>query len=226
MLLCKGSMTQTDPIAIVAQVTEAESPAARTGAAFLASALRSVSKAADPPAIALTLAATGIEAGQLPPAQIYILSIREELEMPNEPIDAVIARWTSRIRQLQSRGAPIFLCTVFRHARGETLARIRKLNLAVVRLSHSLSVSVIDVDRVLAHYGVRVVGADHTLQHPRAIDAAGHAIARTILASSLDTLFDPVDQENALNRLGGLEVLPAMLRQREEARLRQASGNG
>jgi len=226
LLLCSGSMTQTDPITIVAQVTESEGPAARTGAAFLASALRSVSKADEPPVISLTLAATGIEASQLPPAQIYILSIREEMERADQAIDAVVARWTNRIRLLQGHGAPIFLCTVFRHARGEALARIRKLNLAVVKLSHALGVSVIDIDRVLAHYGLRVVRADHSLQHPRAIDAAGHAIARTILASSLDTLFDPLDQENALNRLGGLEVLPALLRQREEARLKQASGNG
>lgn len=218
-------MTAPAPYRIIAQVSEAEGPAVRTGAEFLVGALNAAPMKT-PLSLQLAFAPADALPESIPAAQLYILSMRTGLARPRTTREALMQAWSERIRALQQHGAPILLCTVFRHVRergaDDTLARIRDLNLVAIRLSQALGVRIVDLDRVLSHFGERIVRADHGLNHPRATDTAGFAIAGAILASAPDEVIDPLEQERARQALGNLETFPRILRQREERRQQQA----
>jgi hypothetical protein len=75
------------------------------------------------------------------------------------------------IEKMQSRGAAVAICNIFRHTGGQPehrggsttkslRERIRAANLEVARLSHRTGCFVLDIDRALAHEGGGALQAD------------------------------------------------------------------
>ena len=114
-------------------------------------------------------------------------------------------------------GAPVFVCTVFRHvadrAERQTspalLERIRRLNRLAVSLSHELDIGVIDIDRAMAHIGGGVLQTDYRQSGVLAAEVAGHTLAWGLLSFGLDDAIDPEVQEKAKAILGGLQQIDA-----------------
>ena len=220
-------------IQIIAQVSAAERAGMQTGAEFLSSSMKAVRQGITQP-MKLAFVDESADPNVLPMGQVFILSMQTELARPAEDMDAVMARWMSRLEALKARPGLLFLCNIFRLAdepvqpggSSDLVARIRRLNLIAIQLSHATGVNIIDVDRVLAYFGQRVFRCDYRLDNPRAADAVGHAVASAILSSGPDDIIEPVDQEKARQALGDIDSLPRLIRRREEARKRAAQQNG
>lgn len=205
----------TTAIGIVAQVTESERRGIAVGADLLNRSLCS-EQGSGQLDVTLTFVEPRLPVDYTPRADVHIVSLLPELTQALGIAD--------RITALQARGALVLLCTVFRHVPGrersgsvnEPLARIRKLNLMAIALSHASGVRLIDVDRVLAHFGGAPLATDYRLGGAMAPGLVGHAMATAILSGGLDHLVDPLLQDRAKRCLGGLEQALAFARSRGE----------
>lgn len=209
-------MTAAQPVRILAIVDTCERPAVELGARLLDGYLARAGAEPLRP-IAVTFAGIGEHAGATTP-DIVIASLMTELDDPHASARAP-ARWATHLGTLRAHGAPVFLCTIFRHVTGrgsdlradETLAAIRRLNLLAVELSHAHAAGVIDIDRSMAHFGARTLRSDFRLTGRGAEVVAGHAIAHALLGYGIDALGDPVTQDKARGLLGGLERVIELL---------------
>lgn len=212
------------PLRLLAAATRPEHAAIRKGGELVRRALEEAG-AATVGAIELTLSAppAATAAPVLPDVapDIAIASPLADLARPEASPRDTYARWTTYLRGLQDMGAAVFVCTVFRHVprdigptpatREALVARIRRLNLLAIELSHKLAINVIDIDSRLAHSGARAVGGDFRLGGPLPVLTAGRAVAQTLLAHGLDGFAAPALQEKALAWLAAPATLPALL---------------
>lgn len=220
------------PLRIFAAATRPEHAAIAKGGELLRWALREAG--ADPVGtIELKLAAppAGGIAGGLPAEtpdiapdvapDIAIASPLAELARPEASPQETWRRWADYLRALQDRGAAVFVCTVFRHVprdigptpatREALVARIRRLNLLAIELSHKLAVNVIDIDSRLAYHGARAGAGDFRLGGPLPVLMAGRAVAQALLAHGLDGFAPPTLQEKALAWLAAPGTLPLLV---------------
>jgi hypothetical protein len=226
-------MSPAEPIRIVAQVDGCEQNGVRIGGEFLARSI-AAARPATRHDFALTFADPDAPPHALPPAHIHVLSLLPELSRSREAKDSMRSRWSERIGALQERANLVFLCTIFRNVRGrdrsgrcdETLVRIRELDLLAIELSHALGVRIIDLDRVLAHFGARPLNTDYRLGGAMAAGLVGHTMASAVLAAGLDDMIDPVVQEAARTTLGGPENVPALLKALAGSRGPQGPADG
>ncbi len=228
------------PLRIFAAATRPEHAAIAKGGELLRWALREAG--ADPVgAIELKLAAppAGGIAGDLPAQtpdiapDVAIASPLAELARPEASPQETWRRWADYLRALQDRGAAVFVCTVFRHVprdigptpatREALVARIRRLNLLAIELSHKLAVNVIDVDSRLAYHGARAVAGDFRLGGPLPVLMAGRAVAQALLAHGLDGFASPTLQEKALAWLAAPDTLPLLVEADKLARSRDSA---
>jgi hypothetical protein len=168
--------------------------------------------------VVLHLSAIG---GDIPlspkPAAIIASPGWQEADRVEEPFANTETRWRNYLNTLLATGAPVFICTVFRHIPGRSgsgvpapiLERIRRLNRLVIQLSHDLGVGVIDIDRALAHAGAQKLQTDYRLSGELAAEFVGHVVALTLLSCGFDEVVDPELQEKARHALGGLHDLIA-----------------
>ncbi len=207
-------------IAIQAEVDTRERAALVFGAQQLAEALR-VAAGVDWP-----IQVRFWDAGDLRGAtagSIAVLSLLSEVGS-EEPFAETVARWRRRIDGLATEGAVVVLLTVVRAVserrtqKGQRLLeRIRRLNRMALDLSHDLGVTVVDVDRALAHVGTRVLATDYRLAGRVAAEVAGHSFALSLLSLGLDETI-PVDvQERALTHHGPLGEIDTLVRRRMAA---------
>jgi hypothetical protein len=164
------------------------------------------------------------------PPGVVIASFLPVATRSEEPLQAVEARWRSDLDTLAARDVPAtFVCTVFRHvahgpadgppdARRPTVERIRRLNLLAAELSHDTGVSVIDIDRVFAHFGARALLTDYSLGGTVAAEVAAHTIVSSILDAGLDDFIPPNIQERARAILGDLAAVGALVTRQGERR--------
>ena len=151
------------------------------------------------------------------PAAIIVSPGWQDADRVEERFAETETRWRHYLNTLLPIGAPVFICTVFRHIPGRAgsgvaapiLERIRRLNRLVIQLSHDLGVEVIDIDRALAHIGAERLQTDYRLSGELAAEFVGHVVALTLLSCGLDELVDPELQEKARHALGGLHDLIA-----------------
>ena len=143
---------------------------------------------------------------------IAIASMLPEVETALQDWPQAETRLTGDYQALAEGGGRLtFLCTVFRHAppmldeeaRIALRLAIRRLDLMAVRVSHATGLTLIDLDRALAHVGARNLDTDYRLGGLPVRKAAGRAIARAILAAGLDEWVAPEIQERAASRIGG-----------------------
>jgi hypothetical protein len=133
----------------------------------------------------------------------------------DEPFADTANRWRDYVKTLRNTGAPVSICTVFRHVKGRAgqgaaspiLERIRRLNRLVIELSHDFGVAVIDIDRAFAHVGGKNLQTDYRLSGDMAAELAGHTIATNLLSCGLDEVVDPKLLEVARDALGSLHDL-------------------
>ncbi|HLK23908.1 MAG TPA: hypothetical protein VKT30_04550 [Caulobacteraceae bacterium] len=217
-------MSALTPIKIRAEVDVVERPAVLFGAQKVAKALRAVTGVDWP--IELTIC----EMGGLSAAagDIAVLSLLSELGR-EEPFEETVARWRSRTERLVADGVIVMLLTVFRAVserrtpQGQRLIeRIRRLDRMALDLSHDVGVTVVDIDRALAHVGGRVLGTDYRISSRLAADVAGHSFALSLLSLGLDDNIPPATQERARTHLGPLREIDSVVRRRI-AKARQAA---
>lgn len=226
-------MTGVAPIRLFATVDASEHGAIAMGAELVRAYLAGARAEAVEP-FAISFASAGSLPGPAEPPHLIITSLLTELLDASSMERDASDRWSSYLEHLLECGAPVFLCTIFRHVPGRSasgdpdprLVRIRELNLLAVELSHSLGVNVIDTDRALANLGGKALQTDHRLGGSRASIAAGHAIAHAVLGYGLDELGDPALQENARNRLGGMDKVPDLILRFERERQTRAKTDG
>lgn len=223
-------MTAVEPIRLLAIVAPCERPAVELGARLAGSYLAQAG-AMPPRPIAVTFGESVSSKGPAAPDAV-IASLMTELG-ETLPLPDASARWTSHLGALRAHGAPVFLCTVFRHVTGrgsspadETLEAIRRLNLLAIELSHRHGVGVIDIDRAMAHFGARTLRSDFRLAGRGAEVVAGHAIAHALLGYGIDELGDPVLQDKARGMLGGLERVIELLQRLAPPRAETAAPHG
>ncbi|MCC6827547.1 MAG: hypothetical protein IT550_04890 [Novosphingobium sp.] len=216
------------PLRLFAAATRPEQAAIAKGGELIRRALHEAGASAIAP-IELRLAAPPEAPGatalpEIAPdiaPDIAITSPLADLARPEAAPQAAFARWADYLRALQDQGATVFVCTAFRHVppdigptpatREALVARIRRMNLLAIELSHRLAINVIDIDSRLAFHGARWVSGDFRLGTPRAVLAAGHAVAQALLAHGLDGFAAPALQEKALAWLAAPDRLPALL---------------
>lgn len=226
-------MTGAAPIRLFATVDRAEQASVIKGVQMVRECL---ARAAAAPArrFDLRFASAKTLPADAEPPQLVIASLLPDLTRARENRADGFVRWAKHLRELQGSGAPVFLCTIFRHvpddvatdSRGERLVRIRELNLLAIELSHALGVSVVDIDCVLAHFGARMLQTDYRLSGECAAVAAGYAIARAVLSCGVDALADPVLQEKACELLGPLDRVPALIHRLERRQQEAAQSDG
>lgn len=156
-------------------------------------------------------------------SRIVIISLLSEIDSLQENFTDIAARRRQQISSLMNAAScPIFLCTIFRHvprgqsrqnepSRFQKLERIRRLNLLMVELSQAAGIGVIDIDRVLAHFGARLLQTDYLLTGKIGAEAAAHAIVSTLLDSGLDEFVRLEWLEKAQNLHGDLHRLSQKL---------------
>ena len=207
------------PIRIDAVVAEAERAAIVAGAEQLSEALSDATGAPWP--VQVGFHATVPSAGSTGANAFVILSLLPETAA-TEPIEDTESRWRARLAALVERGAPVFLCTVFRSPASPPagpgtpnprLDRIRRLNLMAIRLSQALGVWVIDWDRALAHVGARALSCDYRLGGRLAAEVAGHQVAWALLSYGIDAAA-PQAQERAKTFHGDLQRIDALVERR------------
>jgi hypothetical protein len=215
-------VTAPRQIRIEAIVEPQERPALLAGAEQLSDALTRAAGQASPWPVSLIFRPAGSAVPASPETGVAIVSLASEAGRTGEPIAATRARWTAYLEMLQASGAPVCLSTVFRvvpdrpvDGRPSPLAeRICRLNRMAADLSHDLGVTVIDIDRAMAHVGGRVMGADWRLGGVFAAEVAGHAVAWGLLALGLDDLIEPALQDRARRALGGLHEIDDVVARR------------
>jgi hypothetical protein len=214
-------MSGRAPIRIEALVDAAEHAGLVAGAEQLSEALGAASGGPAWP-VSLTLRGLDEAVAAEPAPDAIIASLLPETGDLSEPIAATEARWRRRVERLQATGAPVFVCTVFRHVRQGAAPglreRIRRLDRMAVELSHTLGVAVVDFDRAMAHIGARALNSDYRLSGVLAAEVAGHTIAWSLLSYGLDQAVDPTVQERARAALGGLQQIDALVSRRLAAR--------
>jgi hypothetical protein len=206
-------------IPLIAAVDPRERPAMTAGAQLLAEALT----AASGEGWQVRLRLVGPRAPPNGDGEVVIASLLPEIERAGEPIELTEARWRGRLSDFSAWASAVAVCTVFRVVSdgpapgrpGDTLERIRRLDLMAVRLSHELGVGVIDIDRSLAYLGARQLQTDYRLGGGRAVaEVAGQAVAWTLLSISLDAFVAPELQTKAKAVLGDLRRIEALLNRR------------
>jgi hypothetical protein len=214
-------MTLARPIRIEARADATERPWLAAGAEMLSECLASAAPDYAWP-VQLNIAPPDAEA---PPAftpSAIVLSLSPEVGRIDEPIAVTQGRWRDRLRRLAATGAPVFVCTVFRHvpdrggagAPSKRLERIRRLNLMAAELSRELGVLVVDLDRALAHIGGYELATDYRLGGVAGADVAGHTLAWSLLSLPFEHPEPAMLEERARARLGRLEEIDGVLARR------------
>jgi hypothetical protein len=185
-------MTRPSQLSIAALVSEGERSAVNLGADHIA---RALSEAAGAPwAIDVSFASHWDEIPQGSGARIIVTSLLTELGACDESWPESAARMRAAYGSLTEGGAPVFICTIFRHVartdepKSDTALRlrIRRLNLLAAEISRETRAYVIDVDRVMADIGARSLQTDCRLTGQAAAEVAGHFIALTLVGNALD----------------------------------------
>jgi hypothetical protein len=143
-----------------------------------------------------------------PASSIVITSLGVSLAPLNGPWSELEREMRESYAELCQIGAPILICTLLRHVSFEgekeivarKLRRIRQLNLLATELSREYGALVIDIDRIFAGIGARVLNTDHRLQSPEAIRVASNVISLCVTADALDT-FVGVEVQQAARAL-------------------------
>jgi hypothetical protein len=214
-------MTDLAPISIEALVDQAERPALIAAAEQLSEHLGAAAEGPPWP-VRLNFRPPGGEIPASPAPTAVIASLLPEAGRVSEDPAETEARWRAHLARLQQAGAPVFVCTVFRHVADRAAAgtvspvleRIRRLDRMAADLSHDLGVAVIDIDRAFAHIGGRTLRTDYRLSGVMAAEVAGHAIAWSLLSFGLDEAVDPALQEKAKAILGDLQQIDALVARR------------
>jgi hypothetical protein len=214
-------MSGTAPISLEAIVDSAEQPGMIAAAEQLSEHLTAASDGAAWP-VRLNFRPPGAQVPASPTPTAIIVSLAPEASRTDEPFAGTQARWRTYLEALQAAGAPVFVCTVFRHVRerdkdggaSPVLERIRRLNMMAAELSHDLGVAVIDIDRAFAHIGGRILQTDYRQGGVLAAEVAGHTTVWSLLSFGLDEAIDPMVQEKAKTVLGGLQQIDALVGRR------------
>jgi hypothetical protein len=218
-------MNATTSIIIEAQVEPSEHPGLIAAAEQLSGCLNAASNA-QIWQVRVQFHALGTNIDSSPPQAAIIVSLLPETKHLGESIAETKARWRTYLGRLQAIGPPVFVRTVFRHARDRAkdgrathlLERIRRLNRMAVELSHELGIAVIDIDRAFAHIGGRALESDYRLMGLVAAEVSGHTTVWSLLSFGLDHTVDPRVQEKAKALLGGLSRIDALVGQRLASR--------
>jgi hypothetical protein len=218
---------------IEALVSEAERPGLVAAAEHLSECLGAAMEATPWP-VRLGLRAPGGAIAADPAPTVVIASLLPEVARTNEPIDDTKARWRAYLSRLLESGAPVLVCTVFRHiadrakagAPSPTLDRIRRLDRMAADLSNELGVGVIDIDRALAHVGGRVLQTDYRLAGVLATEVVAHTVAWSLLSFGLDEAVDPTLQEKAKTILRDINHIDAVVNERLARRAKARTAGG
>jgi hypothetical protein len=221
-------MKSPTPLFLQVIVDESERPALLKAKEQLDECLGAASGVSWPTRILFRESISAIDWSE--PPTVVIASFLPAATRSEELLPSVEARWRADFGLLAERGvAAIFVCTVFRRVPSErpnalpddrrrTVERIRRLNLLAAELSHDLGISVIDIDRVFAHFGARALRTDFSLVGMVAAEVAAHTIVSSILAAALDDFIPPNVQERARALLGDLAAVGALVTRRAERR--------
>jgi hypothetical protein len=202
------------PITLQALVTPGEQPCISKAAALLADSLNAVGGDA-----AWSVEARFVDSPDqfdISDESIVVVSLLPEVDRDEEW--AVTAqRLRDDFTKLVEAGAlNLFVCTVLRHAGGadEPLSavrarrtRIRRLNMLAIELSHELGLFVVDIDRDIAALGARSLETDYRLLGSYAPEAAGKALALSLLLVGLDAVV-PVEVQTAARDQLALRPVP------------------
>lgn len=201
-------MTHPAAIRVVAWLSPAEREAMASAARRLTTSLQSASEdAAD---LETEFADSFGALWTIHGPGLTVTSLAAEIDSARRDWPATQARLRQDYASLANAGErQVFVCTVFRHTprdlddseRSELLLAIRRLNLLAVELSHETGLQLIDIDRDLADVGAVSIGADYRLTGVETAEAAGYAIASTILAMGLDEWVSPEAQDLAMAAL-------------------------
>ena len=217
---------------IEAYVVDADRPAIIAGAEQLSECLGEAAGVGAWP-LRLNVRAPGATPppGETPSA--IVVSLLPEIIAMGEPIAETDARWRAYLDSLLATGAPVLLCTIFRHVAhrprdgqpSPLLERIRRLNRMAIDLSHDLGVGIVDIDRALTHIGGSVLQTDYRLGGVLAAEVGGHTLAWALLSFGLDEAIDPTLQEAAKGVLGGLQQIDTVVNRRLQRRRAAAAGS-
>lgn len=150
---------------------------------------------------------------------VIIISLLNEAGRVQTDWSEVDARWRRQAAALVAGTVrPVFFCTVFRHvpvmepapagwSRDGVLERVRRLNLLAAELSQATGANVIDIDRMLSHFGARLLATDYTVKGRLGPEVAGSVIAAAVLGAGLDDLVAEDQLEKARRLHGGLDGL-------------------
>jgi len=206
---------------IEAVVDDDERPALEAAAAQLRDGLAVA--AGEPWQVAVRFVRSLDDVARADPPTVVVASFLPEVAHAEEPIASVEARWRSGLSALAARGdPPVLLCTVFRYVGADSTSgdvaavreRIRRLALLAIDLSHDTGAAVVDIDRVFAHVGARVLDTDCRLRGRAAAEAAGHAIVSGVLGLDLDDVIPPQTQERAVELQGTVDQLDRFVERR------------
>lgn len=184
------------PIVIAAVVDHCERPVLERAAARLQDALAAAGATRSVVRVTFVEALAATTSGEAP--DFVVASLLPEL-WHDEPVVDVDKRWRASLAALPGGGAPVLVCTIFRHVdpglppvRREAMReRIRRLALAAVEISHDTGANVIDFDRTLSHVGGRTLQSDCRLHGDAAIEVAAGTVVRSILAIGQDDVIAP-----------------------------------
>jgi hypothetical protein len=223
-------MSELKPLSLDARVDEAEQPAVIAAAELLSESLGRAAGGGPWP-VQLNFRPPGAPPQEGATPSAIITSLLPEVAAPGEPIAETQARWRAHLDALLAAGAPVFLCTVFRHLNDRprdgrvspVLERIRRLNRMALDLSHDIGVGVIDIDRAFAHIGGRTLKTDYRPTGVLAAEVGGHTIAWSLLSFGLDDVVDPSLQEKAKQVIGSLQQIDILVNRRLKSRAAQAA---
>jgi hypothetical protein len=216
------------PLLIEAVLDEAERPALTATKEQLEECLGTAAGIRWPIRLVFRESVSAIDWSERP--TVVLASFLPMVARRGEPISSIEARWRTDFGALMERAVPaVFVCTVFRYVANEaingspdmrllTVERIRRLNLLAAELSHDVGISVIDFDRVFAHFGARALRTDFRLAGAVAAEVAAHTTVSSILAAGLDDFIPPDVQERAKAAHGGLGRIDALIAHRLEWR--------
>jgi len=193
-------MTSPPPLVIEAVVHKLERPALVAASRQLEVSLSAATGGAFPIALSFgeSLSSIAPRAGRA----VVVTSLLLEIASKDELLRQTEARWRDQLMSLpEPSAASAFICTIFRHVadreNSATTERIRRLNLMAVQLSHDTGAGIIDIDRIFAYFGARLLQTDYRLGGAIAAELAGHTIVSEILSGGLDGFLSPSIQERA-----------------------------
>ena len=198
-------MTHPQVIRVGAWLNPAEREAMASAAIRITSALKAAT--ADAATIETEFVSNFGALGATHGPGLTVSSFAAEIEASRRDWPATQARLRLDYGSLTNASErQVFVCTVFRHTprdleereRSDLLLAIRRLNLLAVELSHETGLQIIDIDRDLADVGGVNIGADYRLIGADSAEAAGYAMASTILAMGLDEWVSPEAQDLAM----------------------------